>query len=136
MPSTLSHTVNQSPLRVLTLSSRFLEWGEKYGGVFSLKIGSNTMVVLFDRKAVHDLVDKKGVIYSERPPNHVADIVTHGDSFAFMDNTPSYREQRKLASHNLSVCIPRPLSLLMKTIAHRLQPRVLDDQVGSIQDAE
>lgn len=66
-------------------------------------MGSGTMIVLFDRKAVHDLVDKKGVIYSERPKNHVADIITQGDSFAFMDNTPRYREQRKIASHNLSV---------------------------------
>ena len=82
---------------------RFLQWGEKYGGIFSLKMGSGTMIVLFDRKAVHDLVDKKGVIYSERPKNHVADIVTHGDSFTFMDNTLFYREQRKIASHNLSV---------------------------------
>lgn len=74
------------------------------------------MIVLFDRKAVHDLVDKKGVIYSERPPNHVADIVTHGDSFAFMNNTPLYREQRKVASHNLSVRfkITQLMNLMMK----------------------
>jgi hypothetical protein len=63
------------------------------------------MIVLYDRKAVHDLVDKKGTIYSERPRNHVAEIVTHGDSFAFMDNTPLYREQRKIAAHNLSVSL-------------------------------
>lgn len=59
--------------------------------------------MLYDRKAVHDLVDKKGVIYSERPDNAVAHIVTHGDSFAFMNNTPLYRLQRKITSHNLSV---------------------------------
>ncbi|KAJ5916118.1 cytochrome P450 [Penicillium tannophilum] len=91
--------------------------GETYGGIFSLKMGSGTMIVLFDRKAVHDLVDKKGVIYSERPKNHVADIVTHGDSFAFMDNTTLYREQRKIASHNLS-------------------PRILDERASEIQEAE
>lgn len=61
------------------------------------------MIVLYDRKAVHDLIDKKGLIYSERPPNHVADIVTHGDSFAFMNYDNLYREQRKISSHNLSV---------------------------------
>lgn len=61
------------------------------------------MIVLYDRKAIHDLVDKKGVIYAERPKNHVADIVTHGDSFAFMNNTPMYKQQRKIAAHNLSV---------------------------------
>ncbi len=67
-------------------------------------MGPGTMIVLYDRKAVHDLVDKKGVIYSERPHSAVADIITHGDSFAFMDNTPLYRKERKIASHNLSVC--------------------------------
>jgi hypothetical protein len=63
------------------------------------------MIVLYDRKAVHHLVDKKATIYSERPRNHVADIVTHGDSFAFMDNTPLYREQRNIAAHNLSISL-------------------------------
>jgi hypothetical protein len=84
---------------------RFKEWGDKYGEVFSLKIGSGNLIVLFDRKAVHDLLDKKGAIYSERPIDYVANIVTGGDSFAFMNNTPLWRSERKVASHNLSVRI-------------------------------
>ncbi|KAI1009821.1 hypothetical protein LB504_003034 [Fusarium proliferatum] len=116
-PSTLPILGNIHQIPITGLHAKFLQWGEQYGGIFSLKIASSTMIVLFDRKAVHDLVDKKGVIYSERPPNHVADIVTHGDSFAFMNNTPLYREQRKVASHNLS-------------------PRILDEKVGGIQDAD
>ena len=83
--------------------NRFKEWGEQYGGVFSLKMGSGNLIVLFDRKAVHDLLDKKGAIYSERPIDYVANIVTGGDSFAFMNNTPLWRSERKVASHNLSV---------------------------------
>ncbi|KAF4334392.1 oxidoreductase [Fusarium beomiforme] len=116
-PPTLPILGNLHQIPITGLHAKFLEWGEQFGGVFSLKLGSGTMIVLHDRKAVHDLVDKKGVIYSERPRNHVADIVTHGDSFAFMNNTPLYREQRKIAAHNLS-------------------PRVLDERAGSIQDAE
>ncbi|KAL4810589.1 cytochrome P450 [Aspergillus unguis] len=116
-PPTLPVLGNLHQIPITGLHAKFLEWGEKYGGIFSLKMGHGTMIVLFDRKAVHDLVDKKGVIYSERPKNHVAEIVTHGDSFAFMDNTPLYREQRKIASHNLS-------------------PRVLDEHASAIQDAE
>ncbi|KAF5563769.1 NCP1-NADPH-cytochrome P450 reductase [Fusarium phyllophilum] len=87
-PSTLPILGNIHQIPITGLHAKFMQWGEQYGGIFSLKIASSTMIVLFDRKAVHDLVDKKGVIYSERPPNHVADIVTHGDSFAFMNNTP------------------------------------------------
>lgn len=82
---------------------RIKVWGEEFKGIYSLKLGNNTMIVLYDRGAVHDLVDKKGIIYSERPKSAVADIVTHGDSFAFMDNTPLYRQMRKVSSHNLSV---------------------------------
>ncbi|KAJ5793259.1 cytochrome P450 [Penicillium pulvis] len=116
-PPTIPILGNLHQIPLTGLHAKFLQWGETYGGIFSLKMGSGTMIVLFDRKAVHDLVDKKGVIYSERPKNHVADIVTHGDSFAFMDNTTLYREQRKIASHNLS-------------------PRILDERASEIQDAE
>jgi len=82
---------------------RFKEWAEQYGGVFSLKFGPGTMIVLADRKAIHELLDKRGNIYSERPFNYIASLVTHGDSFAFMDNTPQWRSQRKIAAHNFSV---------------------------------
>ncbi|KAH8654828.1 cytochrome P450 [Ilyonectria robusta] len=116
-PPTLPILGNLHQIPLTGLHAKFLQWGEQFGGVFSLKLGSGTMIVLYDRKAIHDLVDKKGVIYAERPKNHVADIVTHGDSFAFMNNTPMYKQQRKIAAHNLS-------------------PRVLDENAGHIQDAE
>lgn len=59
--------------------------------------------MLFDRKAVNNLLDKKGVIYSERPQSYVPSLVTGGDSFAFMNSTPLWRAERKVAVHNLSV---------------------------------
>lgn len=67
------------------------------------------MIVLCDREAIHNLLDKKGSIYSERPANYIASLVTHGDSFPFMDNTPRWRAHRKIVSHNFSVShIPAP----------------------------
>ncbi len=61
------------------------------------------MIVLFDRKAVNHLLDKKGTIYSERPHQYVPGLVTGGDSFAFMDSNAVWRSERKVAAHNLSV---------------------------------
>ncbi|KAK5687688.1 hypothetical protein LTS10_001828 [Elasticomyces elasticus] len=116
-PPTLPILGNLHQVPISGLAKKFQTWGEQYGGVFSLKFGSSTVIVLFDRKAVHDLLDKKGNIYSERPHSYVASLVTDNDSFAFMDQTALWRSQRKVASHNLS-------------------PRVLDDKVGYIQDAE
>jgi hypothetical protein len=97
-------------------------------------MGPATTIVLYDRKAVHDLLDKKGAIYSERHFDHVASIVTGGDSFAFMNNTPVWRSQRKVASHNLSVSKTqenRVFQMLMLS-----QPRMLDERIQPIQEAE
>ena len=32
-----------------------------------MKFGPKNVIVLCDRKAVHELVDKKGILYSDRP---------------------------------------------------------------------
>ena len=88
---------------------RLREWGEKYKGVYSLKFGNGTVIVLFDRQAINHLLDKKGVMYSERPHSFVPGLVTGGDSFAFMDSTPLWRAERKVAVHNLSVGCEVPL---------------------------
>jgi Cytochrome P450 len=79
------------------------DWGEQYGGIYSLKFGPSTVIVLFDRKAVNHLLDKKGAIYSERPFSYVPSLVTGGDSLAFMNTTPLWRWERRVAVHNLSV---------------------------------
>ncbi|KAH7204682.1 hypothetical protein DER44DRAFT_432069 [Fusarium oxysporum] len=102
-PSTLPIIGNIHQIPITGLHAKFLQWGEQYGGIFSLKIASSTMTVLSDRKAVHDLVDKKGAIYSGLQPNDVANIVTHGDSFAFMNKYSLISRAEKV----IEFCWPR-----------------------------
>jgi hypothetical protein len=52
---------------------------------------------------VHDLVDKKGLLYAERPKNYVTDIVTHADSMVFTGHTDTQKAKRKMATHHFSV---------------------------------
>lgn len=81
------------------------------------------MIVLYDRKAIHDLLDKKSAIYSDRPPNYVADLVTNGDSIAFMNyDNPAWRAQRKISSHNLSVWSPEHLHIVHILTIHSPVP--------------
>lgn len=96
---------------------RFKEWSHKYGAVFSLKIGASTLIVLNDRRAVHDLIDKRSAIYSDRPLDKHTEEVFRSENFSFLDATPRWRAQRKVASQNLS-------------------PKAFDDKVASIQEAE
>jgi len=84
------------------LFSRFLEWAKEYGSVFSLKIGPSSIIVLCDRKAIHKLLVEKGSIYSDRPPSYVGNILTQGDHLALEQMDVTWREKRKVISHNFS----------------------------------
>lgn len=64
------------------------------------------MIILYSRKAVHDLVDKKGLLYAERPHSYVNDLVTHGDSLVFSDHHETQKAKRKITTHNFSVGVP------------------------------
>ena len=76
---------------------RFTEWAKKYGGIFSLKLGPGTAIVLTDRRLVRELLDKRGGIYSDRPTSHVIqNLVTNGDYVLTMDYNSDWRKMRKL----------------------------------------
>ncbi|KAK8151548.1 cytochrome P450 [Phyllosticta citribraziliensis] len=110
-PPTLPVIGNLHQLSAKPFYKQLKKWSEQYGSVYSLKMGSDTTIVLNDRKAIHDLLDKKGAIYSDRQKEYVCGLVTHNHYFAFEDATSSWRSQRKIASHVLS-------------------PRTLDDKDG------
>ena len=63
---------------------RFTEWSKLYGGLFTLKLGTATMVVITDRRIAKDL-DKKANIYSQRPDSYVShDLITKGNHLLVM----------------------------------------------------
>lgn len=94
-----------------------MEWSEKYGKIFSLKVGPGNIIVICDRKAVYELIDKKGSIYSDRPPNIVPLFITRGDHMTMEVQGPSWREKRTVVTRNLN-------------------PKSLDEKHFRIQEAE
>jgi hypothetical protein len=87
----------------LILVARFLVWSKEYGGVFSLKFGNDNVIVLCDKKAIHELIDKKGLNYVDRPPSYVGNLLTHGDHMVVSPYDPLTAAKRRVATHNLSV---------------------------------
>ncbi|KAF7328682.1 putative cytochrome P450 [Mycena sanguinolenta] len=57
---------------------KFTEWARKYGGIYSLKLGPGTAVVLTNAAAVKELMDKRSGSTVDRPAMHVVDRVTGG----------------------------------------------------------
>ncbi|KAJ4348472.1 uncharacterized protein N0V89_009847 [Didymosphaeria variabile] len=82
---------------------KFTEWARMYGGIFSLKLGPATAVVITDRRLVKELLDKKGNVYSARPQSYVAnDLITGGDHLLVMQNGTKWRLFRKLVQNHFN----------------------------------
>ncbi|KAJ7359900.1 cytochrome P450, partial [Mycena albidolilacea] len=77
---------------------KFTEWARKYGGLFSLKIGPDTVVVLTDAAAVKDLLDKRSSTTADRPPSYLGELVTNGLHMALARFTPSWKTERRAAA--------------------------------------
>ncbi|KAJ7359893.1 cytochrome P450 [Mycena albidolilacea] len=77
---------------------KFTEWARKYGGLFSLKIGNDTVVVLTDAAAVKELLDKRSSTTANRPPSYVGELVTDGLHMVLASFTPAWKTQRRTAA--------------------------------------
>ncbi|KAJ6535175.1 cytochrome P450 [Mycena capillaripes] len=62
----------------------FHEWAETYGDVMHLQVLGKSMIVLDTLQAAVDLLDKKGSIYSDRPPlgwTYMLSFMRYGELF-------------------------------------------------------
>ncbi|KAH6972758.1 putative cytochrome P450 oxidoreductase [Ilyonectria sp. MPI-CAGE-AT-0026] len=116
-PPTLPILGNMLDIPTTGLGKKFMEWQAEYGKVFSLKVGPGNIIVICDRKAVHELLDKKGSIYSDRPPNIVPRFITRGNHMTMENQTPLWREKRTVVTRNLN-------------------PKSLDEKHFRVQEAE
>ncbi|KAF7340729.1 Cytochrome P450 [Mycena sanguinolenta] len=55
---------------------RFTEWAQEYGGIFSLKVGNGTIIVVSDMAIVKELLDDRSGETSSRPSLYAVDVVT------------------------------------------------------------
>lgn len=64
---------------------QFEKWAREYGPIYSLMLGSKVMIVLNSDKAIRDLVDSRGAMYSSRPEAYMAqDVLSGGLRVLFM----------------------------------------------------
>ncbi|CUA66986.1 O-methylsterigmatocystin oxidoreductase [Rhizoctonia solani] len=77
---------------------KLTEWARIYGGIYSLKMGPGTAIVITDVAAVKELMDKRSQSTVDRPPNHMADLVAGGMNMVLSRYTEDWRTLRR-ASH-------------------------------------
>uniref|UniRef100_A0A8H8CLK7 Uncharacterized protein n=1 Tax=Psilocybe cubensis TaxID=181762 RepID=A0A8H8CLK7_PSICU len=68
------------PYRFLFL--KLTEWSKEYGGIFSVKVANETMIVLSDVTIVKELLEDRANETSNRPVLHSLNAITEGNYFA------------------------------------------------------
>lgn len=58
---------------------QFQAWAKQYGPVYSLILGTKTLVVLSSDQAVKDLLDKRSAIYSDRQDMYIGMTLCSAD---------------------------------------------------------
>ncbi|KAF8599139.1 cytochrome P450 [Ceratobasidium sp. AG-I] len=81
---------------------KLTEWARIYGGLYSLKMGSGTAIVITDMTIVKDLMDKRSQSTIDRPPSHIADRVSGGMNMALARYTEDWRTLRRAAHETLT----------------------------------
>ncbi|KAK4998429.1 hypothetical protein LTR66_002329 [Elasticomyces elasticus] len=83
---------------------QFQKWAQEYGPVYSLILGTKTLIVLSSDVAVKDLLDKRSAIYSARQDMYIGmTLCSDNLRFLMMDYGPRWRMVRKLVHALLNV---------------------------------
>ncbi|PMD33513.1 cytochrome P450 [Hyaloscypha variabilis F] len=94
-PPTLPLIGNLHQMPMSDIHLKLQEWAKKYGSIYSLKLGGQTLVVLSSAGAVKDLLEKRSGIYSARPDVFIREF---GDDLNILmrTNDETWRRQRKM----------------------------------------
>ncbi|KAH6651347.1 cytochrome P450 [Chaetomium tenue] len=94
--------LHQMPTRDAHL--QFEKWAREYGPVYSLILGTKTLIVLSSDKAVKDLLDKKSNMYSHRQEMYIGQTLCSGDlRVLMMGYDARWRMCRKLVHTLLNI---------------------------------
>ncbi|KAF9011142.1 cytochrome P450 [Cyathus striatus] len=63
----------------LPLHHQFTQWAKQYGDIYSVKIGSMTMVILSSIEAIRQVIERDTTLTADRPPNHFANVTVSGN---------------------------------------------------------
>lgn len=108
---------------------KLTEWARVYGGIYSLKMGPGTAVVITDPTIVRDIMDKRSQSTVDRPSIHIADRVTGGMQFGLVRYSDNWRKFRRASQDLLSVnaCL-RHLSIQRAEASQLLHDCLVDPE--------
>ncbi|EMD36399.1 hypothetical protein CERSUDRAFT_84543 [Gelatoporia subvermispora B] len=94
------------------------KWRDQYGDLTYMSALGYSVLVLNTERAVYDLFDRRGEVYSHRPRFVMAgEMMGLGKSMALIDYNPQYKQLRKLCQHALNADAVRKYHPVQEAIA-------------------
>lgn len=91
----------------------YQQWSKKFGPIFSLRVGLDTIVMLNSHETAHDLLDKRSNIYSSRPRLVMGgECVSKGLRTLLMPYGQQWRRHQRLQASFLNVRISQSYTAL------------------------
>lgn len=98
----------------------FTEWGKQYkSDILYFNILSRPIIVLNSVEAAHDLLDKRGANYADRPRFAVFEEMGWGVTLTFLRWSPRFKLHRKLLQQSFTPSACKPYRALQQEEARR-----------------
>lgn len=96
--------IHQMPTKDAHL--QFEKWAREYGDIYSLMLGTSTLIVLSSDEAIKELMDKKSSNYSDRPELYIGqELCSDNLRVLMMGYGPKWRGIRKMFHHLLNATV-------------------------------
>ncbi|TFK32982.1 putative monooxygenase [Crucibulum laeve] len=106
----------------------FSKWSKTYGDLMHVDVFGVSMVIISSVKVAKDLLDKRSLIYSNRPHFVMAgDLVGYDGSFVLQQYGENWRQQRKLIAQELGQSRVKHYYPLQEKQARALIRNILED---------
>jgi cytochrome P450 len=87
--------INQRPVEIMQ------KWHQKYGTMVSFRYGRQLAISVGSLDIAHDLMSKRGAIYSSRPRFNIASEMTSGLNSAIMPYGKQWQNQHRIMNNML-----------------------------------
>ncbi|KAF9452681.1 cytochrome P450 [Macrolepiota fuliginosa MF-IS2] len=106
----------------------YAKWKEIYGDLIYIRLLGNPILVLNSAQAIHDLLDKRGHIYSSRPIRPmVVDLIGWDWAFSTMAYGERWKRHRNLFHRHFRQSVPAYYQTIQIKEAHTFLRTLLDD---------
>ncbi|KAI0317969.1 cytochrome P450 [Amylostereum chailletii] len=99
----------------------YANWSKKYGDIVSVRVPGQTVVIVSSVKAVKDIFDRRGAVYSERPRLPILEMIGLYDwLYPLMPTGHRWKAGRRITEQGMRPAAVQRLHPVLETKAHQL----------------